>query len=84
MTLSNRMHLPSNRSQGRTNQNVGITQLMKANVFFCTSFNNLPKYYCQLFLINPLTLRSDLQVTSANNIHPLSSKQVMRVLDCIR
>ena len=34
MTLSNRMHLPSNRSQGRTNQNVGLTQLMKANVFF--------------------------------------------------
>ena len=33
---------------------------------------------------NPLTPRSDSHVTSPYNIHPLSNKQVMRVLKCIR
>ena len=37
MTLFNRMHLPSNRSQLGTNQNVGLIQLMKTNVFFLHS-----------------------------------------------
>ena len=38
---------------------------------------------CEL-MMNPLTPRSDLHVTSPYNIHQLSSKQVMRILKCIR
>ena len=34
--------------------------------------------------LNPLTPRSDSHVTSPNNIHTLSSKQVMRILKLIR
>ena len=34
--------------------------------------------------LNSLTPRSDSHVTSPYNIHPLSSKQVMRILKCIR
>ena len=34
--------------------------------------------------INPSTPRSDSQVTSLYNFHPLSSKQVMRILKFIR
>ena len=37
---------------------------------------------CEL-MMNPLTPRSDSRVTSPYNIHPLSRKQVMRILKCI-
>ena len=33
---------------------------------------------------NPLTPRSDSHVSSPYHIHPLSSKQVMRILKCIK
>ena len=35
-------------------------------------------------LFNPLTLKSDLHVTSPHNIHTLFSKQVMRIFRLIR
>ena len=37
-----------------------------------------------LHLLNPLTSRSDLHVTSPINIHSLFSKQVMRILKLTR
>ena len=39
--------------------------------------------YITIKILNSLTLRSDEYVTSPNNMHTFSSKQVMRVLKFI-
>ena len=68
---------------------VSCARLMPVHLYMCatTSCKLRTMHLCtgvHLEKINPLTLRSDLHITSPYNIHPLSIKQVMRILKCIR
>ena len=74
----------NNNDKNDTNDNDN----KKISMVWLEEISVLIKPLCTLFqfkvVLNPLTPRSDSHVTSPYNIHTLSSKNLMRILELIR